>query len=188
MHFSFRGQRPVERSEVALDLKHQSPKKNCKELTGQHTSRLLPIQKCACKSHHSRLPRAAFAKGTYARAAKSHYSRTSERFARKSNYSRTYAKTGGWGCHLQNALSCNSFVFFHYVNYSVKYNCRRADILVPARDTQIARPAEHQEDGEIPRLRDPTRQTAARKKESGRSARDDGEETGPSAWRLVVKY
>ena len=97
MHFSFRGQRPVERSEVALDLKHQSPKKNCKELTGQHTSRLLPIQKCACKSHHSRLPRAAFAKGTYARAAKSHYSRTSERFARKSNYSRTYAKTGGGG-------------------------------------------------------------------------------------------
>ena len=43
MHFSFRGQRPVERSEVTLDLKHQSPGKNCKELTGQHTSGLYQL-------------------------------------------------------------------------------------------------------------------------------------------------
>jgi len=50
----------------------------------------------ATKSNYSRLPRAPFAKGTYAPIAKSNYSRTSETFARKSNHSRTYAKTGGW--------------------------------------------------------------------------------------------
>jgi hypothetical protein len=37
MDFSFRGHRPVERSEVTPELEHQFPKKNCKELTGQHT-------------------------------------------------------------------------------------------------------------------------------------------------------
>ena len=56
--------------------------------------------------------------------------------------------------------------------------CRRGDNLVLARDTKFARPAERQGDGEIPRLRDPTRHTAARKRKSGRSARDDSENEG----------
>jgi hypothetical protein len=49
----------------------------------------------------------------------SNHSRTSETFSRKSNYSRTYAKTGGWGCLLQNVQTYNSFVFFHHVNYYI---------------------------------------------------------------------
>ena len=68
---------------------------------------------------------------------KSNHSRTSEVFARKSNYSRTYAKTRGWGCLPQKVFSCNSFVFCGRVNYSVKYNCRGADIPVSARHPQI---------------------------------------------------
>jgi hypothetical protein len=52
-------------------------------------------------------------------SAKSNYSRTSEPFSRKSNHSRTYAKTGGWGCLLQNVQAYNSFVFFRYVNHFI---------------------------------------------------------------------
>ena len=52
-------------------------------------------------------------------ANKSNYSRTYAPSARKSNYSRTYEKHGGGGCHLQNIPPYNSFVFFHYVNYSI---------------------------------------------------------------------
>jgi len=54
-------------------------------------------------------------------ATNSNHSRTYEPFSRKSNYSRTYAKTGGRGYPPQDALADNSFVFFHYVNYMLKY-------------------------------------------------------------------
>src|SRR5208337_639895 len=49
------------------------------------------------------------------------HSRTSRRSACKSNHSRTYAKTGGWGCHPQNAFARNSCVFFDGVNHIVIY-------------------------------------------------------------------
>jgi len=71
---------------------------------------------------------------------KSNHSRTSTRLARKSNYSRTYAKTGGWGCLPQDVPAYNSFVFFHCVNYSVTYNCRRADNLMPSPEKKPAPP------------------------------------------------
>src|SRR5208282_2271672 len=42
-----------------------------------------------------------------------------ELFPRIFNYSRTYAKQGGGGPLPQNAFACNSFVFFHHVNYFI---------------------------------------------------------------------
>jgi len=71
-------------------------------------------------------------------SSKSNHSRTSERFSRKSNYSRTYAITGGWGCLPQDVPAYNSFVFFRRVNYSVKYNCRRADICMSSPEPGVA--------------------------------------------------
>ncbi len=62
------------------------------------------------------------------KSPKSNHSRTSESFSRKSNHSRTYENRGGVGVSKSNVASSNSFVFFGHVNYSVKYNCRRADI------------------------------------------------------------
>jgi hypothetical protein len=61
----------------------------------------------------------------------------------KSNYSRAYAKTGGGGCLPQKAFSCNPFVFCGHVNHSVKYNCRRADIFIPASHRQVPGAARH---------------------------------------------
>ncbi len=47
----------------------------------------------------------------------------------------------GVGAFPPNVFTYNSFVFFGHVNYSVKYNCRRADIPILARSTNVAREA-----------------------------------------------
>jgi hypothetical protein len=83
---------------------------------------------------------------------KFNYSPTYAPFFRKSNHSHTYAKTGGWGCLLQVALAYNSFVFFHCVNHFINYNCRRADIPIPAREKKSGPP---KKDGPYTRRRNP---------------------------------
>ena len=48
-------------------------------------------------------------------------------------------KQGEAGAFPPNVFAFNPFVFFDHVNYSVKYNCRRADIPILARGTNAAR-------------------------------------------------